>query len=59
MPLIPKLWVIINLSIQLLGLLRSCYGGDPYVFFDWRVSYITANPLGTKQQVLGLPFFLI
>ncbi|CAO2818978.1 unnamed protein product [Amaranthus hypochondriacus] len=54
MPLIPKLWVIINLSIQLLGLWRSCYGEDPYVFFDWRVSYITANPLGTKQQVIAV-----
>ncbi|XP_044502947.1 monocopper oxidase-like protein SKU5 isoform X2 [Mangifera indica] len=28
-----------------------CLGGDPYVFFDWTVSYITAAPLGTKQEV--------
>ncbi|GAV70742.1 Cu-oxidase domain-containing protein/Cu-oxidase_2 domain-containing protein/Cu-oxidase_3 domain-containing protein [Cephalotus follicularis] len=30
------------------------FGGDPYVFFDWTVSYITASPLGTKHQVIGI-----
>ncbi|KAL3621888.1 Monocopper oxidase-like protein sku5 [Castilleja foliolosa] len=28
--------------------------GDPYVFHDWTVSYITAFPLGVKQQVIGI-----
>lgn len=23
---------------------------DPYAFFDWDVSYVTAAPLGVKQQ---------
>ncbi|XP_027151232.1 monocopper oxidase-like protein SKU5 [Coffea eugenioides] len=27
---------------------------DPYVFFDWTVSYVTASPLGVKQQVIGV-----
>ncbi|XP_015579710.1 monocopper oxidase-like protein SKU5 isoform X1 [Ricinus communis] len=28
--------------------------GDPYVFFDWTVSYLTGYPLGVKQQVIGI-----
>jgi len=24
---------------------------DPFAFFDWDVSYITASPLGVPQQV--------
>ncbi|KAK8611695.1 hypothetical protein V6N13_131739 [Hibiscus sabdariffa] len=24
--------------------------GDPYVFYDWTVSYLTTSPLGDKQQ---------
>ncbi|GJM91183.1 hypothetical protein PR202_ga07532 [Eleusine coracana subsp. coracana] len=27
---------------------------DPYAFFDWDVSYVTAAPLGVKQQVIGI-----
>ncbi|KAM7265655.1 hypothetical protein ACFE04_003338 [Oxalis oulophora] len=27
---------------------------DPYVYYDWTVSYITANPLGLKQKVIGI-----
>uniref|UniRef100_A0A803MFU9 Monocopper oxidase-like protein SKU5 n=1 Tax=Chenopodium quinoa TaxID=63459 RepID=A0A803MFU9_CHEQI len=53
MPCFAKLWGV-NLSICLLWLLRSCYGEDPYVFYDWRVSYATASPLGTKQQVIAV-----
>ncbi|KAL8170247.1 hypothetical protein V2J09_022051 [Rumex salicifolius] len=34
--------------------LLGCYGEDPYVFFDWTVSYITASPLGVKQQVIAV-----
>ncbi|KHG07271.1 Monocopper oxidase-like protein SKU5 [Gossypium arboreum] len=32
----------------------SSFAGDPYVFYDWTVSYITASPLGDKQQVIGI-----
>ncbi|KAG8388859.1 hypothetical protein BUALT_Bualt02G0168800 [Buddleja alternifolia] len=28
--------------------------GDPFVFYDWTVSYITAAPLGVRQQVIGI-----
>lgn len=42
----------------LLWLLNGCFGGDPYVFYDWTISYVTASPLGDKQQVPLLSFFL-
>lgn len=35
-------------------LIRVGFGSDPYVFYDWTVSYITASPLGVKQQVVGI-----
>ncbi|XP_065875924.1 monocopper oxidase-like protein SKU5 [Euphorbia lathyris] len=35
-------------------LLSGCFAGDPYAFFDWTVSYLTAHPLGLKQQVIGI-----
>ncbi|KAK8639395.1 hypothetical protein V6N13_137777 [Hibiscus sabdariffa] len=28
--------------------------GDPYVFYDWTVSYLTTSPLGDEQQVIGI-----
>ncbi|XP_051192131.1 monocopper oxidase-like protein SKU5 [Lolium perenne] len=33
---------------------RPAMAGDPYAFFDWDVSYVTAAPLGVKQQVIGI-----
>ncbi|XP_072995890.1 monocopper oxidase-like protein SKU5 [Typha latifolia] len=30
------------------------FAGDPFAFFDWDVSYITAAPLGVKQQVIAI-----
>ncbi|XP_059660022.1 monocopper oxidase-like protein SKU5 isoform X1 [Cornus florida] len=38
----------------LLCLFTGALGGDPFVFYDWTVSYITASPLGVKQQVIGI-----
>ncbi|KAL8548857.1 hypothetical protein ACS0TY_007935 [Phlomoides rotata] len=35
-------------------LIRVTLAGDPYVFYDWTVSYIAASPLGVKQQVIGI-----
>lgn len=32
-------------------LLGVALAADPYVYYDWTVSYITAAPLGVKQQV--------
>ncbi|CAN6310527.1 unnamed protein product [Urochloa humidicola] len=34
--------------------LRPALATDPYAFFDWDVSYVTAAPLGVKQQVIGI-----
>ena len=41
-----------------LCLKRTALAGDPYVFFDWTVSYISASPLGVKQKVSSLLFLL-
>ncbi|KAK1315370.1 Monocopper oxidase-like protein SKU5 [Acorus calamus] len=30
------------------------YSGDPFVFYEWKVSYINASPLGVKQQVIAI-----
>ncbi|KAI4329913.1 hypothetical protein MLD38_028245 [Melastoma candidum] len=49
----------LGLLILLLGFWVLCFpdlgsAGDPYVFFDWTVSYLSASPLGAKQQVIGI-----
>ncbi|XP_008787012.2 monocopper oxidase-like protein SKU5 [Phoenix dactylifera] len=31
-----------------------CSAEDPYAYFDWDVSYVTAAPLGVKQQVIAI-----
>ncbi|KAJ6874105.1 monocopper oxidase-like protein SKU5 isoform X2 [Populus alba x Populus x berolinensis] len=36
--------------VLVLCLVTGSFAGDPYVFFDWTVSYLTASPLGIKQQ---------
>ncbi|XP_073014981.1 monocopper oxidase-like protein SKU5 isoform X1 [Primulina eburnea] len=38
----------------LLWLIPVVLGEDPFVFYDWTVSYIAAAPLGVKQQVIGI-----
>ncbi|KAH9745723.1 hypothetical protein KPL70_004184 [Citrus sinensis] len=40
----------ISFFFILVRLLNGCFGGDPYVFYDWTISFITASPLGDKQQ---------
>lgn len=40
--------------IWFLSVATVCLAADPYVFFDWTVSYLTASPLGTRQQVIGI-----
>ncbi|KAJ4951504.1 hypothetical protein NE237_028336 [Protea cynaroides] len=34
--------------------LTLSYAGDPFVYYDWKVSYITAAPLGVNQQVIAI-----
>ncbi|KAF8095615.1 hypothetical protein N665_0329s0034 [Sinapis alba] len=43
-----------SLVIWFLSVVTLCLAADPYVFFDWTVSYLTASPLGTRQQVIGI-----
>ncbi|XP_078169571.1 monocopper oxidase-like protein SKU5 [Carex rostrata] len=42
------------LALTLWHAVHRVHGGDPYAFFDWDVSYLTAAPLGVKQQVIGI-----
>ncbi|CAN6298846.1 unnamed protein product [Urochloa humidicola] len=44
---------LLTLVAALLAL-RPALATDPYAFFDWDVSYVTAAPLGVKQQVIGI-----
>ncbi|XP_008447201.1 monocopper oxidase-like protein SKU5 isoform X1 [Cucumis melo] len=47
--------LLLPLSVFLfLCLRRNALAGDPFVFFDWTVSYISASPLGIKQKVIGI-----
>lgn len=43
-----------SLVVLFLSVATVCLAADPYVFFDWTVSYLTASPLGTRQQVPSL-----
>ncbi|KAE8710661.1 L-ascorbate oxidase-like protein [Hibiscus syriacus] len=42
------LWLYIALFSTL------CLADDPYVFYDFKVSYITTSPLGVPQQVIAI-----
>ena len=45
-------------SLILLSIFNYAFAEDPFVFYDWKVSYITASPFGVKQQVLSLSLSL-
>ncbi|TVU32067.1 hypothetical protein EJB05_23785 [Eragrostis curvula] len=45
---------LLALLAAALLMLRPALATDPYAFFDWDVSYVTAAPLGVKQQVIGI-----
>ncbi|XP_020254138.1 monocopper oxidase-like protein SKU5 isoform X1 [Asparagus officinalis] len=40
--------------VALVLLVDAVLAGDPFAFLDWKVSYISASPLGVKQQVIGI-----
>jgi hypothetical protein len=44
-----RLLALVAVAALLLAL-RPALATDPYAFFDWDVSYVTAAPLGVKQQ---------
>ncbi|XP_047043456.1 monocopper oxidase-like protein SKU5 [Lolium rigidum] len=50
------MWRLLALAVSaaVLAAPRPAMAGDPYAFFDWDVSYVTAAPLGVKQQVIGI-----
>ncbi|TKY49857.1 Monocopper oxidase protein SKS1 [Spatholobus suberectus] len=43
-----------SLLLHIALLSRLCFGGDPTVFTDLRVSYTTVSPLGVPQQVIAI-----
>lgn len=47
---LPDSWVLLYLNL-LIGLIITAFGGDPFVYYDWDVSYATVSPLGAKQKV--------
>ncbi|KAK8990699.1 hypothetical protein GQ457_11G030330 [Hibiscus cannabinus] len=44
--------LLLLLHIALLSTL--CFADDPYVFYDFKLSYITVSPLGVPQQVIAV-----
>ncbi|XP_076886083.1 monocopper oxidase-like protein SKU5 [Bidens hawaiensis] len=47
-------WWFLLLLFSFLGLFNFAFAGDPFVYYDWTVSYITASSLGVKQQVIAI-----
>ncbi|XVF08447.1 hypothetical protein REPUB_Repub07fG0004600 [Reevesia pubescens] len=45
-----SLFLLIHISL----LSSLCFGEDPYVFYDFKLSYITVSPLGVPQQVIAV-----
>ncbi|KAK8709385.1 hypothetical protein V6N13_060401 [Hibiscus sabdariffa] len=46
-----RFWGLFLVHIALLSSL--CFAEDPFVTYDFDVSYITASPLGVPQQATG------
>ncbi|XP_006661934.1 monocopper oxidase-like protein SKU5 [Oryza brachyantha] len=40
--------------VLVVAVVRPAAATDPYAFYDWDVGYVTAAPLGVKQQVIGI-----
>ncbi|WVZ01122.1 hypothetical protein V8G54_027191 [Vigna mungo] len=43
-----------TLLVHIVLLSRLCFGGDPTVYAELRVSYTTVSPLGVPQQVIAI-----
>ncbi|KAL5551112.1 hypothetical protein UlMin_001288 [Ulmus minor] len=49
------LWSFLALFVIHISILVSfCSAGDPFVFYNFELSYITASPLGVPQQVIAI-----
>lgn len=46
------------LLIHITLFVSLCYAADPFVNYEFEVSYITASPLGVPQQVYSSDLFL-
>ncbi|PKA57769.1 Monocopper oxidase-like protein SKU5 [Apostasia shenzhenica] len=50
----PGRLLALRACIMLLLVVDLAFSEDPYFYFEWDVSYISASPLGVKQQVIGI-----
>ncbi|EOA20246.1 hypothetical protein CARUB_v10000546mg [Capsella rubella] len=44
----------ILLLLFFMNVISLCFAADPYSFYNFEVSYITASPLGVPQQVIAI-----
>ncbi|CAL9779398.1 unnamed protein product, partial [Musa acuminata subsp. burmannicoides] len=47
-------WVVAVALVWATALMLPSSAGDPFAYFDWDVSYITASPLGVPQKVIAI-----
>lgn len=52
-PPMPPLLLLLLLAAALAP--APGWAGDPYAYYDWEVSYVSAQPLGVKQKVPPVP----
>lgn len=47
----PPRATLLRLLVLCVVLLATARAGDPYAYYDWEVSFVSAQPLGVKQKV--------
>ncbi|CAD5191272.1 unnamed protein product, partial [Musa acuminata subsp. malaccensis] len=47
-------WVVAVALVWATALMLPSSAGDPFAYFDWDVSYITASPLGVPRKVIAI-----
>ncbi|THU64116.1 hypothetical protein C4D60_Mb01t23070 [Musa balbisiana] len=47
-------WVVAVALVWATALMLPSSAGDPFAYFDWDVSYITASPLGVPQKMIAI-----
>ncbi|GJN07867.1 hypothetical protein PR202_ga25735 [Eleusine coracana subsp. coracana] len=50
----PRTALLLVAVVLLAAAAAPARAGDPYAYYDWEVSYVSAQPLGVKQKVIGI-----
>ncbi|GMH09512.1 hypothetical protein Nepgr_011353 [Nepenthes gracilis] len=50
----PSSSLLVLLAVQISLIVTFCLAADPFVYYDFDVSYITVSPLGVPQQVIAV-----